>query len=349
MRVLSDFHHNSLMISTVRLFEERLGFDVYRPIGMEWFEEGFWAINNQIDTAKQFLELGSQSIDGTPPLNERRAPKGTQGVMHDTFKVDDPGGLTSHWACTLDFFKRTKFDYLIASIPAHIPLFKRLIELYQPNAKLIVQVGNNWNIASFEGLPVLASIKPQPYGGPAFFYHQEFDTELFSPTPISSIDKAYSIVNCIEQKPEAWRMYSELKSHLEPKGWELKAYGGQCPDGNLQGAESVANAMKRSTFIINLKDGGDGYGHIIHNAYAVGRPVIISKNQYRGQLAEDLFVDGSYVNLDDYWSLEDAAVYLDSLTSKQIQRMGDAAAARFKEVVDFKKEAKQIGEWLKTI
>ena len=210
MRVLTDFHHNSLMISHVKLFEERLKMDVYRPIGMEWFNEGFWQINQLEDTAKQFLAEESNPVDNTPPLNDvaNYKPLLEGGIM----QVFDPGHKTKHWACTLDFFKRTKFDYVIASIPAHVEPFKRLIEQYNPTAKLIVQAGNNWQLDSFSPLPLLASIKPQPYNGPAVFYHQEFDTKLFCPTKMKNFNQAYSFVNVLQDVPENWATYNEIKN-----------------------------------------------------------------------------------------------------------------------------------------
>lgn len=42
MRVLADYHHHDLFESLAILFEDRLGWELYRPIGMEWFDEGYW-------------------------------------------------------------------------------------------------------------------------------------------------------------------------------------------------------------------------------------------------------------------------------------------------------------------
>ena len=49
-----------LYYSLYCLLEKRLGFELYRPIGIDWFNEGYWKIaepyNNSIDTINQFLE-----------------------------------------------------------------------------------------------------------------------------------------------------------------------------------------------------------------------------------------------------------------------------------------------------
>ena len=65
MRVLTDFHHNSLMISHVKLFEERLKMDVYRPIGMEWFNEG-WSHSRECHYTRP---NGKYEVDAMTRLN----------------------------------------------------------------------------------------------------------------------------------------------------------------------------------------------------------------------------------------------------------------------------------------
>lgn len=66
VRVLTDFHHSSLLRATNMLFQDRLGLSVFRPIGMEWFTEGFWAVNDQEDTA-------SNSSDSSKATGRRMA------------------------------------------------------------------------------------------------------------------------------------------------------------------------------------------------------------------------------------------------------------------------------------
>src|SRR6185295_6429566 len=135
-RIFVDFHHSSLLRSLIMLFENRLGYQVFRPIGIQWYAEGHWAINKEYDTAKQYLSMGQVPKDNTPPLNN---PKNAEKGIYYCF---DPDGINLNRACTLQYFKTHSFDYLVASIPEHIPVFKYLISKYQHGAKLIVQIGN---------------------------------------------------------------------------------------------------------------------------------------------------------------------------------------------------------------
>lgn len=346
MRVLCDFHHSSLLRSLVLLFEDRLGMELYRPIGMDWFTEGFWAINDQEATARQFLDPGSQPRDNTPALNEARGVDGQDVVM-----CYDPGMKTVHKACTFDWFRSHKFDYVIASVPAHIPLFRDLIAKYMPEAKLIVQMGNNWTLDLDESYNVLASTAPQLMSrANTIYYHQEFDLEVFRDTPVQPVRKVYSFVNVIKQFPKAWADYSELKRLMERQGWEFRAYGGQCPDGNMNGAHELASKMREAAFIFHVKPGGDGFGHIIHNAYAVGRPVITRSSHYQNQLAEQLLVPGTFIDLDRYSRAEVKNILTRLMFDPDaLADMGKRAAARFDEVVDYKKESEEIAQWLTTL
>lgn len=346
MRVLCDFHHSSLLRSLVLLFEKRLGYDVYRPIGMEWYKEGYWAINNIEDTARQYLEIDSQPMDDTPGLNDVNG--GTSEPL-DISRVWDPGMQSSHWACTLDFFKRTSFDYVIASVPQHVVIFRELIAKYNPNAKLIVQMGNNWALDHLQGHNVLASIAPQDSSVNAVFYHQEFDLDIFKPTPNYRSKRVSSYVNVIKEMPRAWNTYTAFKNTLEPLGWKVNSFGGQCPDGNKTGPRELADSMIGDDLVLHVKTGGDGYGHILHNAYAIGRPVITYASDYAGQLGEHLLKPGTFVNLDEFSSIEDAIDFVLNMSDDALKYMSEMARARFYEVVDFSKEAKEISEWLRSL
>lgn len=346
-KVFTDFHHSSLLRSLVLLFEDRLGMEVYRPIGLEWYEQGYWAINDQLDTAKQFLSLDQAYVpeDGTPPLNiayHEREP----GVH----LCADPGSSSFHRAITLEAFKNTEFDFVIASIPEHVVLYQELIRRFQPRAKLIVQMGNNWDLKQYYGHNVLASTAPvESPGVNAFFYHQEFDLKLFKPTPAKPTRNIYSFVNVIEQT-QGWEDYKTMRDLLKGRGFTFAAFGGQCPDGNMHGPKQLADKMREAQFVFHVKHGGDGFGHVIHNAYAVGRPVITRKSQYAGQLAEQLMVPGTYIDLDEhsYGEVKNMVVR-STFDPEGLKAMGKRAAERFREVVDYSQEAKGVWQWLETL
>lgn len=351
MKIFTDFHHSSLLTSLQLLFEKRLGHELYRPIGMEWFHEGYWALNNQEDTAKQFLDPDQayKPSDGTPPLNQY--PQKTE-FEEGTCRVLNPGGDTMHQACTFKYFQENQFDILICSLPQHIPLFKRLIELYQPKAKLIFQVGNNWDFDQLEGMNVLASTMPRPVKPTvnAIFYHQEINTEEFYPTPTEPTNKIYSFVNLQANTGQGWMDFLELEHMTSGFGAEWKSFGGQCRDGNMTGDRELANKMREAMLIYHVKPGGDGFGHIIHNAFAVGRPVITRCSHYQGQLAGLLMTPGTCIDLDQH-TLPEVKNILHRLFSapELLKEMGERARARFESLVRYDSEAEAIKTWLQNL
>ena len=346
-KILVDFHHSSLLRSLNMLFEERFGYELYRPIGMEWWTEGFWAINDQPGTAKQFLSLEQAYVpgDGTPPLNIVAKSNEKNGE----YVCLDAGAETAHRACTLDFFKRNQFDYLIASIPAHVPLFKKLIAEFQPNAKLIIQQGNNW-VEDYDGENILASRAPTITDNlnNVVYYHQEFDLTLFKSNKPPLEKGIFSFVNVIQNTGIGWEDYKDLKKTMP--GFRFKAFGGQCPDGNMTGPRAVADAMAHADFIFHVKPGGDGFGHVIHSAYAAGRPIITRSSHYNNQLAASLLQDGTYLHIDKL-GRKGVAKDIKWLYEhpEELEAMGNRARARFYDVVDYNAEAKEIWTWLQTL
>lgn len=318
-RIFVDRHHDGLLESLYLLFGKRLGYEVYTPIGLDWFQEGYWRINDSPETAAQFLASGTVPSDGTLPL------------IH-------------HKAITLAEFRDMDWDIVLASLPQHLQPYQELAT--SKGAKFIFQVGNEWSWPEEPSLNVLASVAPRDTQAHAVFYHQEFDINIFHPTPVPTTKKIYSFINCIQEYPSAWKNYQDLKAIMEPLGWEFKAFGAQCPDGNINGLRAIADTMREATFIFHVKPGGDGFGHILHNAYSVGRPVITRKSDYQGQWGEYLLKPGTFLDLDN--GIENvkndiaAEVFIPGLA----QKAGEKAAQQFKEVVDYDREGEEIKQWI---
>lgn len=368
MRVLADFHHAGLLQSLILLFEKRLNYEVYRPIGTDWFTQGYWKVYDHPATVEQFLGIGGNTPDGTAKLNEVEShPTPDVYICHDI----DSG--TNNKAITLHGFFVNDFDIVIASIPAHVEPFKRLCELHPNKPKLIFQIGNAWTTEAAQAPNIMASAIINGVSPDVNFiqYHQEFDTNIFKPqkwtaqfgvhtengdinfgepkeVEVLPAKNIYSFVNCFNVAghfAEDWQTFSEIEKSMQD--WSFKAFGGQCRDGAIGPTSVLANKMCEAMFIWHTKAGGDGYGHVIHNAPAVGRPLIVRKQYYDGKLAEPLLIDG------------ETCIAIDGLSYPQIinkivhysepvryKEMCQKAYERFKQIVDFDREQKQIEVFL---
>src|SRR6185369_14397050 len=182
LKVLTDFHHAGLLQSLILLFENRLGGELYRPIGTEWATQGYWKVYDHPATVEQFLGVGGNTPDGTKKLNEVQGQP-TPGI----YWCNDIDSGKINKAITLERFLDMPFDIVIASIPAHVEPFKKLCEIHPNHPKLIYQIGNSWvpEAAMAPNIMASAIINGIPEGINFISYHQEFDTSIFHPPIIS--------------------------------------------------------------------------------------------------------------------------------------------------------------------
>lgn len=345
--VFSDYHHSALFYSLKLLIEDRLGGTLFRPVGMEWFDRGFWAIaepyKNNIDTIKQYLWIKSdfKPIDGTVRLNTVINKKSTH------FKVQELYHNYIQKAITWDQFMIIPIDILIASIPRHWILYQKLAKLHPSKPKVICHLGNIfWEneelIKEGKVKNLLASVKPfiLPSGVNVVFYHQEQPLVDFVP-PFSDYFKISSFVHLFPQK----ELCLKIKKALPEFG--IKFFGATCPDGNLENLNEVYQEMQKSDFILHLKPHGDGYGHIWHSAYIVGRPIITNFSDYKDKLGGLLFRDmWSGIDLEKRTFEENMAVIRLIANKKNLlMEMSKNAYDIFRQVVDYEKEEKSIRDF----
>jgi hypothetical protein len=325
------------------LFEDRLGYNLYRPVGMEWWDKKLWNIYDHPATAQQFLSLDQRykPIDGSPQLNK------VKDITDDYYTVLDPEYLYDQKAVTYEQFMNMDVDIVIASIPAHIKPYMELAKL--KGAKFIFQVGNNWTqgILPDEPINIMASanvgFRDIDHG---ITYHQEFDLNLFdcekkNENPENVIT---SMLNVPEQFPD-YKLFLELESRMPE--WKFNVHGGQGRDGPINGARAVAEKILNSKYIWQVKEGGDGYGHILFNSAACGVPMIVKKQYYQGKLGEQMIED------------MESCIVIDGLTIDQIiekieycsapikyEWMSARISRLFTMYVDFDLEAKKLQRFL---
>jgi len=350
MKVLADFHHQALFHSLYRLFETRLGWELYRPIGKEWWEQGFWKVYNHPNTAEQFLGLhqGTEvphDVHGDPlPEVERKNLHYT--IEDGVYYIKDLTFGTTHRAVRLDKFREMDFDIVIASMPQHVVPYQTLIQQCQPHAKLVFQMGNNWQIPpGVQNAMVSARIDGYHPGHnqQIVSYHQEFDLDVFKYEP----PKFHNIINSYVHYMKKPSLFTNVMSALP--GWVGTTYGAGM-QLQLQGAPAVANAMKDSAFTWHYKPGGDGYGHVLYSSYACGRPAVVYGAHYRGCLASELLQDG--VTCIDT-SIRTGTEIVEALKyhsePERHAKMCENAYNRFRECVDFDLEEGRLRLFLEQL
>jgi len=338
MRLLADYHHHDLWES-LELMCARLGWTLYRPIGMEWFDQGYWNHERAWHgdaIARQYLESWGSDTGG---LRYDRS--------HDRYQR----------IVTLEQARDLRPDIVISTLAHNHEGFARFAS--EVGATFGLQLGNvrfspidmaedRWDLAAF-GL--VSSILPAPVDKPHVVYHQEFSLVDFRAEPIVPHDplRIASFVQCFPENERTYPLFVEAATSCPAFDWGVYgAYGSKPLDqwakGNIDTCAGVADAMRQVDIAWHGKCWSDGFGHVIHNWFAVGRPVIGYESYYRDQLAGPLWQEG----ITSFDITDKTAHEVGNLLSElqrepeRIVAMGAAAAARFREVVDYDAEEQAI-------
>ena len=331
MNIFADFHHTSLYESFHLLFEKRLGHQLYRPIGMSWFDSGLWKIADFYpdprDTAKQYLELASShAID-----------KGDYYSCYEDIPYHTP-----HKAVTYEQFMAMDIDIIISSIPQHWASFERLLKV-KPKAKHIAHIGNGgpgWNtcpvpnVMTSVPIPLFSKRDDQQI----IYCNQEFSLDVFSPAPPSANKWISAFAHCQPER-ELWTKY---KGALPD--YRCFYHGVSTDDGLLPTIQDMANKMHESMWGWCVKP-ADGYGHVLHNFLACGRPVIVRKAQdypYR-----DFLVPGeNCIDLDIQSFERNVDAIRNGSLPETYRRMREQTVRIFAEQVDFARDAERVKAWI---
>ena len=330
MNVFADLHHGDLYHSLRMLFEKRLGGNLYRPIGLDWHKKGFWKYNDNLPTVKQYLDIRNEDIDQG---DHYLCPEGPHN------EIDK--------ALTFEQFKKKDIDIVIASVYQHEEPYSRLIKAFNPKAKLIRQAANIHDVIDTNiSKNILAScyLDHIPEDGNVVIYHQEFDLNIFKPTKFHPTNKIKNFMNCVPDSRDfyLWPMYKSTLSE-----YDFKMHGILGEDGIIGNVFTIAKAMQNSTFIWHVKHGGDGFGHVIHNAFACGIPLITKKSYYKNCLAESLLEDGvTCIDLDARSFDENIEMIREFSKPDKHKIMCDNVIKRFKENVNFDNEFSLIKKFL---
>jgi len=267
--------------------------------------------------------------------------------------------LSKQWvsqkAITLDGFKQTRFDLIISSVPQHFVPFSRLQECYQPHAPHVFHMGNvSWQLP--EGVQNLMTHVQPPEAEAqdinVVVYDQEFDLQIFCPAPNPITPSTEEVlIRSYVHFPSSEALWKSLG--LTPEGgWKFEFIGRTLGSLNETIIESaaLARSMQEAHFIWHVKPGGEGYGHILMNVLAIGRPVIINANDFKGTRGGRLLEDGvTCINTDDRSAEEICGMLYDATEPSRYQEYCTAVTERFRNTVDFDADAQRVQQFLKEL
>lgn len=343
INVFTDYHHGDLYYAMHLLFEQRLGFSLYRPIGLEWFQNGYWRIaepyGNAQGTINQYLAINQLGWHPYKNLN------GEHYIEDGVYYVHDPGHGYYQKAITLDKFASMHFGVIMPTYEPHEGPYVNLRDRYQQKAKLVAQLGNTGQRSSLSHVIHSVPYTPRP-GQAAVLCHQEIDPDLYKYVPPNHASKKiFSMVNCL---PYAG-VYDQYKGALSEV--EMRAYGAGSPDGPLSGSATVSVKMQEANIGWHLKP-QDGIGHTAMGWFASGRPVITNMSQVLGWggAALSLFEPGvTCLNIEGGTVESNCAAIRRMLEPDENLRWAERCLKRFGEVVNYDREAERVRAMLEGV
>ena len=331
-RVFCDYHHGDLFHSLHLLFEKRLGWELYRPIGTEWATKGIWQYSQLPGTVNQYLGM-------------QQATKEENGY----YLCPDINHKTVHKAITFQQFLDMDIDIIIPSVANHEISFYQLQKRYKPKAKLIRQCGNVEAVDYRFHKNIMVSTKayPVPDDVNAVFYHQEFDTRIFSFFPKVDSNQITSLMNCVPHSADypLWGLYKE-----KLPDFDFKMHGILGDNGVISGLENIAKEIQGSKFIWHLKAQGDGFGHVQFNAASCGRPIITKRGYYADKLGGKLLIDGeTCIDLEQHSMEDNIKLLIKYAQPEKHEQMCHNMHNRFKDTVNFEEDFAKIKRFLERL
>lgn len=311
MNVLADKHHAGLFRS-LQLLAERMGWTVFTPTGLEWWEEGYWNFGRWTYGDDR---LGRQFLTWTDPDPE--------------YPHAEINYVTLAQAQAMDW------DLVIATVPDNEAGFSRFAR--EQGARYIVQVGNTGQEVDWSLDPLALVSSETRIRGEGVLYHQEMEPVPYLPLKRDDLRAAAaSFVNCMPSMGRCWDLLTEARERII-----VDVYGIDGPDGVLKPYSSLVERMSAFGWGWHDKAQGDGFGHVIHTWAAVGRPLIGHASHYAGKLGERFWQDGiTCIDLDRH-SIREATEIVRTITPEGHERMCRAIRAEF-DAIDYDAEAESI-------
>lgn len=352
MNVLCDYHHGELYESLRKVFEDRLGGKLYRPIGREWYDEGYWKISSNEETIDQFLDYRfstSGSISGTFIEDAKEIEeRGHINYFKEVLSIfDNP----PHNTITLKAAKEFSWDIIIATFPSHYSIMLDFQKKFCPKAKYVIQFGNVvypsyvpkgiQNALNSTG--IVHNEIPH-----CLDYYQEFDTSCLN---LQTPENDGKFITCflINNGGHKGEEYRKLQSLLS--GWTFKEYGALNKDGNIHSYKNQCQEIRRAAFLWHVKLSGDGYGYNLYRSLYAGKPVILN---YETAYSEHrltklgLLKDGETIINYDGKTLEQIASSLETMRNN-FSFHSEEISRKMREIVNFDREEQNIRKFIETL
>lgn len=290
MNVLADRHHAGLYRS-LQLLADRLGWNLYTPVGHEWWDAGIWNFGRKTwgddRLARQFLVTDA---------DDWADPEFPDATIHGV---------------RLPVARAMRWDHVIATAEDNQHGFAAFAK--GVGAKYVLQVGNTGQYVDWSLDPLALVSSEVPIVGRGVRYHQEMDPAASAfvepsnePYGLYDVPTVASFVNCFPRIGACYDLWGQARAEMGD-GWSFMEYGIDGKHGVVKPIGLLHELMGMALFGWHDKVHGDGFGHVIHGWAAVGRPLIGHGSHYAGKMAHHFWQHGRTAIDLDVVSIPEAA------------------------------------------
>ena len=322
MKVLVNRHHADLHWS-FQLLADRLGWTLYIPFGMEWFEEGYFKMHEHPDKREPARYMAKWFL--VDDIFGNRAKHTMKGCRD--YPILRP----------LPLDRDVKLDIIICTNRENEKPFRKYRDELQPQAKLVRQVGNRHDVVGYDNAMFsdLESFNENDIPH-KILYHQEFDLNLFTYKPPVYLYNIYAFQHNLEKYEPAEELWKAHQRQFPLYNFQF--YGKGNDGGYIYSKRDYVAKMREALFIWMVKD-WDGYSHIVHNAMALGRPMIVRRSDIKGKIFEPLLDNKTCIFIDE----------IERIAVVSLDKMSRACVKRFNEHVNFNEEAIKLKEFFENL
>lgn len=319
------------------LFVKRLGWNLYRPIGEEWRQRGFYKIGTPLNL--NFSTSDAMLIDG---------------VYHIPAEME-----YTQKGITFDTFQKMDIDIIVTTCFANELAFDNLAKTCKPKALFIRHIANIQEKPQIAKNVLLATLEPMPKGINYMIYCPESSGD-YGYTPPNNQQLIRSFSHNLTIYPTELNSWNLFKTSLPEFTFEMYGHNGLSVYSGCKTSyiphKLMPQAIKESTFVWHTKPNGCG-GHIPRQAIKSGRPCIVKRtycNNYNS-LCKKIYRDvseGESVNcidLDLRSFNENVKLIREYSEPHHHLDLCRKTAESFTKIINHAEEAQRIKEWIENM
>jgi hypothetical protein len=114
-------------------------------------------------------------------------------------------------------------------------------------------------------------------------------------------------------------------------------------------SKELAQKINNSAFTLHIKLGGESYGHVFHNSFAIGRPVIINRNDFKNSSIDEILEDALCFDVSRYSPQEIQRRLILASQPEEWNKLKEKVKSRFFNIVNFDEDSQKVKKFMENL